>query len=485
MDFGKLVEPDNGGAHRRRSLSRVVSHLHWLLRQRLSALKSGLFWRTFFLIAFIITVSMAAWIASVRFFDRAPQTEELAARITSIVEITRAALMHSAPAMRTELLFDLSSKEGIRIYPLEKNDKAEPLLDGAGLAETLLLVQTQLGPETRFAGKVNGVGGFWVSFKIEDDDEYWLMLERTRLVRGVGWQWLGWAGIVMLLSLLGGVIITRRINLPLARLTNSIRAMARGEAPDPLPENGAREIATANRAFNQMVTDLKRIETDRALILAGISHDLRTPLTRMQLEVEMADLSQEAREGMQSDISQMDAIISQFLDFAKPAEATNFTMLNLSELMQDLTARASRLPDMKINAQIDPNIHVVGNPVDLKRVLNNLVENGRRYGRTPDSDLLELDIKCKIESGEGGKRAVLEVADHGVGVPESEIQQLKKPFTRLDAARSQANGAGLGLAIVDRVVARHGGEFILTNRAGGGFLVRIILPGAKVKKADK
>lgn len=440
-------------------------------------LTSGLFWRTFFLIAFMITISMAAWVASVRFVERSPQAQQLGAQVISIVTITRAALTHSAPAMRTELLFDLSSNEGIRIYPLEKTDRIETLPDLPFLPELQHIVRSQLGESTKLAGRVNGVAGFWVSFKIDDDDEYWLMLERARIVRGLGWQWLGWAGVVLLLSLLGSVIISRRINLPLSRITAATKAIAKGEEPQPLPEHGSSEIAEANRSFNQMVADLKRIDADRTLILAGISHDLRTPLTRMQLEVEMANLSQDAREGMQADIAQMDAIINQFLDFAKPAETTNFSMISLSELLEEISQHAARLPDVQVQAHIDPNLFLVGNPVDMRRVLNNLIENGRRYGKTEGTDLLEVDIKCKLESTEHGKRIVLEVADHGPGVPEGEIDQLRKPFTRLDASRSQANGAGLGLAIVDRVVKRHGGELQLKNRPGGGFLVRLVLPG--------
>jgi signal transduction histidine kinase len=107
---------------------------------------------------------------------------------------------------------------------------------------------------------------------------------------------------VGVLSLLGAALISSLVNLPLARLTAAARAIAQGKRPAPLPEKGSQEIIEANRSFNQMVDDLQQLEKDRAMILAGISHDLRTPLARMQLEVEMANLSQEAREGMQSDI---------------------------------------------------------------------------------------------------------------------------------------------------------------------------------------
>src|SRR6185369_3275021 len=112
------------------------------------------------------------------------------------------------------------------------------------------------------------------------------------------------------------------------------------------------------------------------------------------------------------------------------------------------------------------------------RVINNLIENARRYGKTPGTDVAELDIKCSTKGMHTAKRVILEVQDHGNGVPEEQIGQLLKPFTRLDTSRSQANGAGLGLAIVDRVLQRHGAELHLANREGGGLQFRITLPAS-------
>jgi two-component system osmolarity sensor histidine kinase EnvZ len=282
--------------------------------------------------------------------------------------------------------------------------------------------------------------------------------------------------VVSLVSLLGAALISSLINLPLKRLAAAASALAQGRSPDPLPEEGPREIRQANRSFNQMVDDLQQVESDRAVILAGISHDLRTPLARMQLEVEMAHLSNEAREGMQSDIAQMDAIIAQFLDYAKPTETSSFINVDIGALLDETAHEAGRLSDVKITTELSDRCHILGNSTDLKRVINNLVENARRYGKTPGTDVAEIDIKCSVKGMHTAKRVIVEVQDHGVGVPEAQIGQLLKPFTRLDTARSQANGAGLGLAIVDRVLQRHGAELHLANREGGGLQFRITLP---------
>ncbi|MPQ58046.1 sensor histidine kinase [Duganella sp. FT27W] len=457
--------------------SKSKSPLKWLFTLRLASLKSGLFWRTFILLGALTTTSMTAWVGMISVVQHDPQVQQISAQVVSVVTITHAALTHSAPELRRELLFDLVSNEGIRVFTLEADDQVDPPPDNALMPDIQKLVRAKLGQDTRFSSKVNGVSGFWVSFKI-DDDQYWLMLERERIRGLTGIQWLGWASVVSLISLLGAAFISSLVNLPLRRLTKATRAFAQGMRPDPLPEKGPNEILEANRSFNQMVLQLQQVESDRAVILAGISHDLRTPLARMQLEVEMAHLSDEAREGIQSDIGQMDAIIGQFLDYARPTEASSFINVDISELLADVAHDAARIPDVRVKTDIAPGLHAMGNATDLKRVINNLVENARRYGKTPDQDITEIDIGCSIKGVGAASRVVIEVQDHGAGVPDDQIGQLLKPFTRLDTARGQANGAGLGLAIVDRVLQRHGAELRVRNRDGGGLAIQILMKAA-------
>ena len=445
---------------------------------RLTWLRSGLFWRTFLLLGILTMVSMGSWVGMISAVQRGPQVQQTAELVISVVTITKTALTNSAPELRSELLFELFSNEGIRIFTLEDNDVVDPPPDSPLMNDIEKIVKDRLGKDTRFAGRVNGSAGFWISFNI-DDDKYWLMLERERLEGLSGVQWLGWSSVVGVLSLLGAALISSLVNQPLARLAAAARAIAQGKRPDPLPEKGPKEILEANRSFNQMVDDLQRVESDRAVILAGISHDLRTPLARMQLELEMARLSTEAREGMQSDIAQMDAIIGQFLDYAKPTEAATFVPVDLSGLLLDCAREAERIADVRVTTDVAPEIQVMGNITDLRRVFNNVIENARRYGKTPGQTITQIDIACKVRMRGQGKRALIEMQDHGVGVPEEMIEQLLKPFTRLDTARGQANGAGLGLAIVQRVVTRHNAELIVSNRDGGGMRIQIAMPLAE------
>ena len=206
---------------------RIMAHLAWA--------RSGLFWRTFLLLGILTTISMASWVSMINYVQRGPQARQIAARVNSVVTITHAALTHSAPELRRELLFELVSNEGIRVFPLEVTDVVDPPPDSPLMDDIERLVKEKLGSDTRFSARVNGAAGFWVSFKI-DEDKYWLMLERERLEGLTGVQWLGWGGVVGVLSLLGAAFISSLINRPLQRLTEATRDIARGKRPARLPE---------------------------------------------------------------------------------------------------------------------------------------------------------------------------------------------------------------------------------------------------------
>lgn len=435
--------------------------------------RNGLFWRTFFLLALLVMSSMATWFASFRIVENKPKAQQLAEQVVSIVTLTRAALTHAAPDNRRELLFELASNEGVRIYLLEDNDRIEPPERSPILDEFQHILKTRLGAQTRFAKKMNDVEGFWVSFAI-DDDYYWLRLEQDKLQTAHSWQLAGWAAITLFLTLIGAALISKLINEPLSRLSKAARQVAKGRQPPPLPERGAREIRETNASFNRMVEDLERIESDRAVILAGISHDLRTPLARMQLEVEMGTLSDDAKSGMQSDLQQMDAIIGQFLEYARPLDQNALAPTDISTLLLHIAEEAGRLPGLKLRLAITPGLSVFGNATELRRLFGNLIENARRYGKNPD--LCQIDIQCDRKRRDTSDDIFISFRDYGPGVPEEELSRILRPFTRGDPARSQANGSGLGLAIVERIVKRHGGRLRVYNHQEGGFVVVIALP---------
>lgn len=442
--------------------------------RRLAWIQSGLFWRTFFLLAMLVTASMTTWFVSIKLLDRKPRAQQLSNQIASIVTITSAALTHSAEARRRELLIDLARNEGIRIYLLEDNDQIQALTENPMLTELRQLVQKKLGKQTRFAQKVNGEEGFWVSFNI-DEDYFWLRLEQDRLQTEIGWQILGWAASSLMLALIAAALISRRINAPLSDLSAAARQLAHGNYPQALKETGPREIRETNSSFNQMVNDLARIESDRTVILAGISHDLRTPLTRLELELEMANLDDATRDAMQTDLRQMDSIIQQFLDYAKPLHESTFSSFNLSALLEALLTDMSRDHSLTIEAQITPAIYITGIEIEIRRLFNNLIQNALRYGHNQNGQQIKIQLECSPISSNVHSGAMIRLRDFGPGIAEAEIPRLLRPFTRGEIARSQANGSGLGLAIVDRIVKRHGGKIHIQNHRSGGLEIQIEL----------
>jgi len=398
-----------------------------------------------------------------RVYEREPRARELARQTVSVVNLTRAALVNADPVLRRELLVELNDREGIRIYPVTNEEKLTPLRPDGPLERVAARVRAQLGAATRFAAGREGMRGFWVSFYI-DEDEFWVMLPRERFEPELGLGWLGWGGALLALALLGAWLIASRIARPLAGLAEAARRIGRGEAPAPLAEDGALELRTVQAAFNRMTGDLASMERERAMVLAGISHDLRTPLSRLRLAVEMSGAEPAAAEGMNADIEEMDQVIGQFLDFAR-GDGEQREAVEVDALADEVAGHFARL-GKPVRRRGTARATLSGARMALHRALTNLVENALRYAGG------EVEVAASQRDG----HVVLEVLDRGPGIPANEADRLKRPFTRLDEARSGRGGAGLGLAIVERVARAHGGRFVLAAREGGGLAARLILP---------
>ena len=422
-----------------------------------------LFWRSFLLIAALIVVSVLASFQILRIYEREPRARELARQTVSVVNLTRAALVSADPVLRRELLVELNDREGIRIYPVTNEEKLAPLRPDGPLERVAARVRAQLGAATRFAAGREGMRGFWVSFYI-DEDEFWVMLPRERFEPELGLGWLGWGGALLALALLGAWLIASRIARPLAGLAEAARRIGRGEAPAPLAEDGALELRTVQAAFNRMTGDLASMERERAMVLAGISHDLRTPLSRLRLAVEMSGAEPAAAEGMNADIEEMDQVIGQFLDFAR-GDGEQREAVEVDALADEVAGHFARL-GKQVRRSGSAAATIPAARMALHRALTNLVENALRYAGG------EVELAASQRDG----HVVLEVLDRGPGIPADEADRLKRPFTRLDEARSGRGGAGLGLAIVERVARAHGGRFVLAAREGGGLAARLILP---------
>ncbi|MBI4206808.1 MAG: HAMP domain-containing protein [Betaproteobacteria bacterium] len=422
--------------------------------------------RSVLMIALVLVVAHLAWLQIFRVSEREPRARQVAQQIVSVVNLSRAALVTSQPEKRFELLSELSRSEGIQIYISEPDEAVPPLPDRPFLQIVAAELRERLGPDTRMAVSRSGVGGVWVSFKI-DDDQYWVMLPRARLERNEPLRWVGWGAFVLLLALAGAYLVVARINRPLRELTRAAAQVGQGRIPPPVEESGPAEIRTLAGAFNQMAADLKRLDDERALLLAGVSHDLRTPLSRIRLGLEMLDERGEAglKEGIERDIEDIDAAIGQFLDFARLTDTEPETAEgDLNALVRSVAERYARL-HKTVTIQLAAVPPLPLRPLAIQRLLDNLIENALRHGGGA----------VEIATGRSDAGAFVEVLDRGPGIPLGEIDRMLRPFTRLDAARGGA-GTGLGLAIVERIARAHGGTARLLPRAGGGLRARVELP---------
>lgn len=427
-------------------------------------LPGSLLARAFLLIVVLIVVSMAASLAIFRHAEQEPHARQMAQLVVSVVNLTRAAVMSAAPEWRGALLAELADSEGLRVHIAEISDVIEPLPDQPPeLTMMVEKVRHRLGNDTRFAEKRNGVEALWVSFYI-GYDEYWVALPREHIEHPVSQVLLVWGGSVLLLALLGAYFIARQVAQPLKQLARAAREVGQGQMPVPLPEQGVREMIAVSVAFNQMSADLAANERERAQVLAGISHDLRTPLARVRIAAELS-LDEMLREGLIADVEQMDAVIRQFLDYARLDESEATVPTDLQALVSEVAQRfVSAAQSVSLELQHVPALAV--RPLLLKRALANLLDNAIKYGGG--------DITVQLDQRDG--KVELAVMDRGAGIPEGRREAVKRPFIRLDAARSDVTGSGLGLAIVERAARLHHGAFELDERAGGGLVARLILP---------
>ncbi len=426
--------------------------------------------RTFVLVSLLICLTVAIWITLFALAEREPRARQLAQLTVSVANLTRAALVAAEPAKRRGLLRDFAEREGVHLFPAEPDDEIEPLPDTPLFALLKDEVRAQLGPRTRFAGTVDGQEGIWVSFTIDDEgeDEYWVMLPGERAERDFPWHWLAWGGASLALALLVAWLIVSRVTQPLRALAHAAGEVGRGRHPAPLAERGSLELQQLAEAFNRMSDDLRHIDAERAEVLAGISHDLRTPLARLRLEAELSIADEGARDAVSADIEQMDAIIAQFLDYARgdAGEAAEPADLN-ALLAQALSGHyRARTPPRLQTGELPPiNLR----PKAMLRALGNLLENARKYGGG------EIDVRTYMQGGD----CCVDVMDRGPGIPAAEVERLKRPFTRLESARTNAGGTGLGLAIVERIARLHGGRLELLPREGGGLIARLRLPAER------
>jgi two-component system, OmpR family, osmolarity sensor histidine kinase EnvZ len=431
----------------------------------------SLFWRTFAWQALLLGMVGLIWLFTFRHLEAEPRAVRAAQQLGELVALPRAALTDVDPIQRLVLLRSLERRATIHIQVAEPKDFWEAYDQTPFAKRVAQALIERLGRDTVVARSVNGQAGLWVRF-YTGRDAYWLRAKAEpseALPQPRGW----WLALGLGATLLGSAAIAGLINRPLLELSAAANRIREGEYDSHLNEHTlTSEIRDVNRGFNRMARVLAKLEQDRSVMLAGISHDLRTPLARLRLEAEMSVSDEMARNAMAQDIDQLDAIITKFMDYARPTEL-QLQPLSLSELV-DHEAKLFRNPDeIRIRHHVPQTLSVMGDPTELGRVLQNVFENARRYGHQPNEP-----ARVEVLAQARGNEVEITLRDHGPGVPEAVLAELTKPFFRGDAARTAVTGSGLGLAIVEKALQRMGGQLEIRNASDGGLFTRIRLQRA-------
>ena len=432
----------------------------------------SLFWRTFVLLLLLLAAGVLAWAHSLREFDQDKQG--LAQQLGQVVGVAAGAVQLVDRAQRPALLRSVEQRAGLMLRPHAAADAWTAPASNSPLGNLHGALKPLLGNDLLMASNVNGMPGAWLGLNI-DREPWWIKLPAALMPQpGSDRPWL-WLSLAIAITLLGSALAAHLINRPLRDLSFAASRIRGGEYDSRLDETTiTSEIREVNMGFNRMARELAKVEEDRAVMLAGISHDLRTPLARLRLETEMSVAEEDARINMASDIDQLDAIIDKFMDYARPG-ATLLKPVLLSRLIDREAATFRDPSEIRITSKVAIDLEVLADEVELARVFANLFENARRDGRGNDTGIAMVNVNCVRAGG----WAIVTVRDSGPGVAPEKLGQLTTPFFRGDAARTAATGAGLGLAIVEKSMQRMGGQVEIGNAPEGGLMVHLRLRQAR------
>jgi two-component system, OmpR family, osmolarity sensor histidine kinase EnvZ len=276
-----------------------------------------------------------------------------------------------------------------------------------------------------------------------------------------------WALFALVVCTVGVYIIFYWLRRQLQSLLGAARILGDGHMPAPLPETGPEEIRDLSRGFNQLALNLEALDSDRRLMLVGISHDLSTPLTRLRLAIELMQMKPHVSQvsGMILDIEEMNGILVQFADYAKTGKEEESAVSDFNQVVAEVCQRYVAVGKV-VESDLGKLPAFGFRALAIRRLVTNLVDNAARYGNG------EIEVNTRYRDGD----VTLSVLDHGPGIRSMDPNSLIKPFARENIARGTQLGAGLGLSIVDRIAKTHGGSLVLRNRPEGGLAATVTIP---------
>ncbi len=320
-----------------------------------------------------------------------------------------------------------------------------------------------------FFNSFDETGYVWLKYENKAENYVtWLGMPREVFVEAKAYMAFFQESIIVFLIILGSLLTARSIRQPIKDIVDATKKLGAGQIPQKVEEKGPDEIRQLCQAFNVMVDDFRMLEREREIMLAGISHDLRTPLTRLQLAIDLlSNIDKGLRDDMHSDIDQITSMQQQFIDYISAGSNEPFNPVNIVELALHTARRYDGELKEPIHVTYErDSIEVNAQAISLRRVITNLINNAIKYGRDP--------ITCDIKIVDGN--AVISVCDSGEGVSSDMIEDMFKPLVRGDKARRNAQGSGLGLAIVKRILHKHRGSIAAVNTPDTGFKVVVTIP---------
>ena len=271
-----------------------------------------------------------------------------------------------------------------------------------------------------------------------------------------------WTTLPSIVLIIIALIFLKNQTKPLVRLAKAAERFGKGDYVNDFRPSGAQEIRKAAYEFDRMAKRINRHLNQRSEMLSGISHDLRTPLTRLKLQLAMLD-QKDLSKKMSKDIDEMEKMLNDYLQFAKTQSLEVTSAINLKDLFDEIE-KGINTNNLKISCE--ENIFINVRPLAIKRSLENVIQNGLVYGK-----------KVYVKAQKGNNRAIILIEDDGPGIPEEQYKNVLKPFFRLDKSRSlNKSGVGLGLAIVEDVINSHGGNIQMGKSSLNGLEVKITLP---------
>ena len=429
--------------------------------------------RTALVLLFALIASQLVSIALFRHYSREPRVQLVAIGFVGQLKTIRAALEIIPPEQQREFVQRLRDERGMRIFRIRDEEPMEVAPDIPALRAARERLREEFGGESEIfirtrPQKPDAAPILITRLPLRDGAVY-VVFPRNRIVeQDYTYARIGWGVFGGAIALASAVFLMWRVNRPLKALQIAAQELGRGNAPPPVTEVGPSEVRSVAVAFNQMRDDLQRVDRERATFLAGVSHDLRTPLARLRLAVEMLPTDQTTRADIEGDIADINGVVDQFMDFARDERTEPTEPTDLNRLVELVVERAQRAgTDVTLELGWPASLPVRRQAI--KRVLGNLLDNAIKHARAP------LVVRTNVSASGAISISVL---DRGSGIAPEDVERLKKPFTRLNSSRTGASGAGLGLAIVERIAKLHGATFELLPREGGGTEAKLTFPAA-------